>query len=302
MKKVAIVGLLLMLAATLLSGCYINSKVEEYEVGLRLDAGVRITDGSIVPAGRYTAMGFFDKLATVDVSAKTLTWEDPDLVTGDKQPVGYAVFVMFHRDRTAVSDMWTNFNAQATSDEALQAVVLGKIPRVVKAVSTQYSLDESLGIKDSEEALESAVKAYGREKVAADLFDLLAKELGEVHIVLDDLGINNIQPSDAYLDLLEEKANAQLGVEVAKAQTTMLNEKLLQEQAQTLVELEIARRQRQVAQEQAKVYETNPGWLRLQIWEAAKEVFNGDNVWFIDPNADLTLLFGGDTEVLPYEQ
>jgi hypothetical protein len=97
-----------------------------------------------------------------------------------------------------------------------------------------------------------------------------------------------------------EKALQQIRTEVSIEKSKQLVEQEKQEIKQTAVDLEIARRDKLVAQERAKVYETNPGWLRLQVWKEAKEVFSGDNVWFIDPNADLTLLFSGEN-VVPVE-
>jgi len=290
-KEVLVV--LLVLAMMLVSGCTFNEKVSEYEVGLDMDGGVDIV--RTLPAGRYTRWGFFDNIETVDVSAKTVQWEDPDLVTSDKQEIGFSLQVTYARDKTKVEEMWSDYHTEAVNDEALKAQVLGRIPRVSKAVTTQFTLNEMLGI-DEEGTIHEEL---GRYLVQEKVFNLLEEELSEINVVLLDVGINNIAPDAEYMDLLARKATAQVSVEVAREEKTLADVQVLTEEAQTEVALERARRARLVAQENAKVYETNPGWLQLQIWEAAKEVFSGDTVWFLDPNADITLLFTGESSVLP---
>lgn len=293
-RRMLVVALMLVLAIAL-SGCSWNKAVEEHEVGLKLKGGTEIVD--VLSAGRHSAMGWFDEIKTVSVSALTVQWQDPNLVTKDKQEIGFSVQVTFARDRNSknIKAMWQNYNSETVSDEALMAQVLGRIPRVAKAVTTQFTLDEMLGI-DEEGVVNEQL---GRYVVQQKIDDLLEDELGEIYCVLLDVGINNIEPDPEYMALLGRKARAQVSVEVAKEEKKLADVQVLTEKAQTKVEIEVARRERLVAQERAKVYETNPGWLRLQIWEAAKEVFAGDNVWFIDPNADLTLLFTGDGDMTP---
>ena len=290
MKNRRLLVLLALALLLVLGGCSWNKAVEEHEVGLKLKGGTEIT--AVLPAGRHSALGWFDEIKTVSVSAITVQWQDPDLVTKDKQQIGFSVQVTFARNRDAeeIKQMWQDYNAETISDEALMAQVLGRIPRVAKAVTTQFTLDEMLGI-DEEGVVNEAL---GREVVTQKIEDYLARELAEIHCVLRDVGINNIAPDQTYMDLLARKAKAQISVEVAREEKTLAEVQVKTEEAQTKVEVEKARRARLVAQENAKVYETNPGWLQLQIWEAAKEVFAGDNVWFIDPNTDLTLLFGVD--------
>jgi len=290
-KMVVVVALLLLVLV--MGGCSWKKPVEEHEVGLKLSSGVRIAE--VLPAGRHSAMGWYDEIKTINISALTVQWSDPDLVTKDKQPVGLNLQVTFSRDKTEenIKKMWEEYNQETISDEALMNQVLGRIPRVVKAVTTQFTIDEMLGI-DEEGAVNEEL---GRYVVQDKIYEYLEMELSEIYCILKDVGINNIAPDQEYLNKLKAKALAQVSVEVAIEDRKLAEEQVKTEEANTAVELEKARRARLVAQENAKVYETNPGWLQLQIWEAAKEVFAGDNVWFIDPNADLTLLFSGENVV-----
>jgi regulator of protease activity HflC (stomatin/prohibitin superfamily) len=218
------------------------------------------------------------------VSAKTLEWSDPDLVTKDKQPIGLQVGVTFARmrDRESVESMWNLYRGEAQNDELLKQQVLNRIPRIAKAVTAEYTLDQMLGV--SEEA------GFGREVVTQDLFELLETELKEVYVSLLDVGINNIAPSEDFLKLLEEKANAQVAVEVARSQTAKLNEQLRQEQAQTEIDIEKARRQNLVNEELAKVYEGSAAYYELEKLRLLKDIVgDNDKFWFVPEGSSLTL-------------
>jgi len=291
MKKGYIILLALLIVAMLASGCTWKKQVEANEVGLVMRDGVSIDE--VVGAGRYTEWGWYAAVKVVDVSAKTLSWEDPDLVTNDKQPIGLSVGVTYARDSKAdsIKMMWKDYRSEASDDVALENQVRNRIPRVAKAVTTQFTLDEMLGIGEGGESV-------GRVAVQNAMFELLSAELSEIGCDLLDVGINNIAPSQDYMGLLEDKANAQVQVEVSRQKTLQLQEQIRQEKAQTEIDLEVARRQRLVAEEAAKVYTGNERWYNLQYLERLRDIFGDkDKVWFIDPDADLTLLFTGENVV-----
>jgi len=294
MKKWSMLVVLL-LVALMSSGCYWQRQVEANEVGIKMDDGVKIT--AVVGPGRYTNMGFYADMKVVSINALTQTWSDPDLVTRDKQPIGFELSVTFARksDSESVTKMWTLFNTEAKDDESLRQQVLARIPRVAKAITTKYTLDEMLGVSGD----------AGREIVQQDMFDLLEGELKEVNVDLLDVGINNISPDETYLTLLREKANAQVAVEVSKEKTKQLKEQVLQEEAQTNVDIERARRSRLVAEEEAKIYEVNEEWYRLEYINRLGQVIgDNDKLWFfVEPGTDMTLLLdSSSSNVVPLER
>jgi regulator of protease activity HflC (stomatin/prohibitin superfamily) len=285
---------LILLAIFLVGGlnsCYCNAWVAESEVGLIMPDGVRVSD--VVGSGRYTNLNYFADIQRIDASAKTLVWEDPDLVTADKQPIGLTLGVTYARKRDADSatGMWRQYRGEAISDEALSQQVGNRMARVAKAVTARYSLNEMLGVEGAE--------STGRQVVTQDLFALLEPELAEVQVQLLDVGINNITPSAEYLSLLEKKANAQVAVEVAKQETKRLNEQLVQEQAQTQIEVEKAKRQNLVNEELSKVYEQSPQYYELEKLRLLKDVVGEtDKIYFVPEGTDLTLILGGTAPVV----
>lgn len=288
MKNHCMIGILSLLLLSLGAGCYLPGTVDSHEVGLKITSG-RVEQ--VLEPGRYTDVGWFTYLRTVDASAKTTSWSDPDLVTRDKQPIGLDISVTYARNRehASIIQMWRQYNLEAKDDQALATQVLKRIPGAAKDLTTRYSLDEMLGI---------TTEAPGRSIVTQALFDALEPELEEVGITLLNVTIENITPSEQYLNLLEEKANAQAATEVARELTKQLEEQLKQEEAQTKIELEKARRQNEVNSELAKTYEASPEYFELEKLRLMQNVLGGkDKLIFVPPGTDLSLLFTGESVI-----
>lgn len=274
--------LLTVLGTLLLSGCYMNHVVETSKMAVRTTDG-RVTE--VVGPGRYNG-GFFADIFEVDVSAKSLEWEDPDLVTRDKQPISLKVGITFARQRASVRFMWENYNLEARDDAALALQVLQRVPGAAKDLTARYTLDQMLGIGEG---------APGRTEVTELLSESLGPELEEVGIDLLNVTINNIGASPNYLQLLEEKANAQARTELSQQETLQLQEQLRQEKAQTEIDLEKARRQQEVSAELARTYEESERAYELRKLELMGNLLGEqDKVLFVPEGTDLTMLLGGE--------
>ena len=287
-----LVVVVLMLLALTSTGCFWRKGIETHQVGLVMKDGVSVSE--VVGPGRYTNWDYYGELFRVDCSAKTTEWDDPDLVTLDKQPVGFSVSATYARMRTTddIKAAWQLYNAEMRDDAVLRMQVLTRIPRVAKELSTMYTLDQILGVSEG--------GAGGRTVAQDKFYEMLAKELAEIHVQLLDVGINNISPSPRYLELLEEKANAKVAVEVAQENTRRLTEELKTEVAQTDIDLELARRTNLVAEEEAKVYTMNERWFELKYLEALAGVIGENDKWFfVDPDTDVTTIFMGGDGALP---
>jgi len=281
------VGLLILVVLIpLLSGCYLNKMVEADEVGIQMDDGASIS--RIVGQGRYTVWKWFAKMKIIKISALTLQWDDPDLVTRDKQPIGVAIGITFARmgDAESIKYMYTQYNAIAINDDQLTLQVLNRIPRIAKEITAKYTLDDMLGVGGDAEQT--------RSSVTKDLFNLLEPELREARIQLLDVGINNISPSADYLNLLQQKANAAIETEVNIERKKQLDVQLQQEVAQTNIDMEKARRQNLVNAELAKTYELSPQFYELERIKQLKGLLGGtDKIYFVPAGTDLSLVLTG---------
>lgn len=246
---------LLLVIVLVIPGCYHNSQVDSNQVGVQTKKGKIVR---IVGPGVYSDMSRFTNLSTVDISAKQVDWNDPDLVTRDLQPIGLALRVTYGRksDQDTVRMMWQTYRAQATSDEALMNTVLGRIPGVAKEITARYTLTDMLGTSGNDQA--------GRSFLAKQLADLLSPQLGEVGVQVYDVSVTNIDPGSAYVNLLRDKTASALQADIQKQKQQQLDAQLQTEKAQTEIDKEIANRQKQVDQIKNSAFTDNPNALDLE--------------------------------------
>lgn len=291
MKKRIALAMVLVMAMMCLCSCYFNKQVGSNEVGIKMDDGVSIT--AVVGAGRYSdVLGWYADMIRIDTSSKSLTWQDEDVWTADKQSVTFGVSVTYARksDETSVKMMWKEYNAAAKDDEELQKLVLSRIPRVVKQVSTTMTLDEMLGIADSEK---------NRSTMQTAMETMLAAELDTCGVALIDFGVSDIGVDPVYQEKLQEKSTAAIEIELSEQRKEQLEIQLEQEKAQTDIDLEKARRANLVAEEEAKVYQQSKEAYELKRLELMNSMLKKtDKVYFIPEGSDITLYFGTEKPVI----
>lgn len=290
MKKIVLlVGVL----AFLLSGCFFKREVESFEAGVVLSDGVSISE--IVDAGRYTDMNWYADLKIISVSAITVEWNDPSLVTKDKQPISLTLQLTFNRSRVEddIEKLFTSYQREALDDTALSVLVLSRVPSVAKAITTQYTLDEMLGISEG---------TNNRLVVEAKLQELLAAELAEIGVVLQNASLADIGVDQAFLDALSAKAQASINIEVARAKTSQLEQQLLQEEAQTQIALEIANRQNEVNELLAQAFADNPEYFELERLRLLADLLDeNDLVIYVPEGSDIATVLGA-SGVIPVEE
>lgn len=288
---------LLLVLILVLSGCYRNKLVESNQVGLKMSDGVSID--SVVGPGRYTENGWWADMTTINASNITMTWNDPSLVTSDKQPIGLTLAVTFARKRDSenVKKLYTEYNGEAKDDAVLQTLVASKIPGVAKTITTKYTLDQMLGLTEPI----SGTAAIDRGVVAREVFDLLKDELDSVYIQLTAVEISDIAPSPSFMAALDAKAKAQIDTEVAQEQTKLITEQLQQEKATTQIELEKASRDNLVNEQKAKAYEQSPQLLQLKMMELTASMLKStDTIIYVPEGSDITsVLMGQQGQIVP---
>lgn len=288
--------LFLTLVLLFTAGCYRNKLVESNQVGLQMDDGVSVN--AVVGPGRYSNAGWWADMVTINASNITIAWNDPSMVTRDKQPIGMTLAVTFarKRDSDSIKDLYTQYNAEAKDDTALQTLVASKIPGVAKGITTKYTLDEMLGISDNI----SSTADIGRDVVTQEVFDALKKELDKVDIQLTSVGISDIAASKSFMDALDAKAKAQIDIQVAQQQTKLITEQLAQEKATTQIELEKANRANQVNQVTAQAYNDSPQLFELRKLELLQGIIGqGDTIVYVPEGTDITSVLTQGTNVVP---
>ncbi len=293
MKHRFISLLLLLVIASALTGCYWWTEVQSYEAGVMLGDGVTID--RVVGSGRYSDSAFYAELIVIDVSSITTQWSDQSLVTKDKQPISLVLELTYARSRDAekVKMMYTTYQTEALNNAALTTLVNSRVPSVAKSITTKYTLDQALGIAEGDNAV-------GRLAVEAELKNILSTELDEIGVVLLNVVIADIGVDQAYLNALSEKAQAQIQSEIAKARTSQLQEQLVQEKAQTEIDLEKARRTNAVNEELARAYAENPELFELRKLELLANLLDeNDLVIYVPEGADIATVLGAAGGVIP---
>lgn len=297
--NVSIRKFLILFALMMTLACgYCNQPIQSYQVGLEMGDGVQID--RVVPAGLYTAIGITNRLVPMDVQALTFEYavaddSDASLVTRDSQPIGITITVTVQRKRddSSVRAMWSTYNAEAISNEVLGKQVISRLSSTAKSVTTEFTLNEMLGITPEGEVIE----AQGREVLNARLSAALAPSLDQIYVSLLNVMVNNIDADDAYLASLKGRALATVQQQEVREKTELENQKLQLETATTNLALERARRDNLVNAELAKVYETSPEYLALkmlEIWSATLD--ETDQIIFIPANSPLSI-FLSDQQV-----
>jgi hypothetical protein len=228
------------------------------------------------------------------VTNKTITWNDPSLVTKDKQPIGMTLTLTYARakDTASITNLYMQYRSEAMNDEALANLVNSRVPEVAKSISANYSLDEMLGISPT----------VTRDAVSSQMEDMLRTKLKTIYIDLVSVQLNDIAASQSYMDMLNQKAAAQLQVELAKQQTLTLAEQLKQTEAQNRINLSVAVNANEVAAESAKALK-DPQLFRLKQLEALAKVFGPNaKVVFIPEGTALDIVNmdgNGNGQVIP---
>lgn len=288
MKKRIALALILVLAMVFCCSCYYKKEVDTSEVGVEMADGVSIS--AVVGPGRYTSMKYYADLMVMDVSTKELTMQIDDVSTSDKQSVSVTIYAEFARksDEASVRNLWKNYNAAARKDDRLIEMVADLLYSPVNKTSTQYTIDEMLGIAESDK---------NRSTLESDIAELLAASLEPRGISLSLLEVKNVAVDPQYQAKLQEKSTAAIEIELAEQKAKQLEKQLEQEQAQTAIDLEKARRANQVAEEQAKVYEESKEAYELKRLELLKDMLgDSDKVYFIPEGTDITLFLGNQIE------
>lgn len=289
MKKRFALALILIAAMFSMCSCYWKAEIQSNEVGLIMDDGVSVS--GVVGAGRYTDMSRYADIKSIDISTKKIVLTIDDVSTSDKQTVGLEVLAEVSRksDEESVRNLWKNYNAVAKKDEQLEALVQDLLRSPVNKVSTQMTVDEMLGVADSDKT---------RATMESDIFTLLSPLLESRGIALNAFQVMNISVDPQYQAKLQEKSTAAIEIELAEQKAKQLEKQLEQEQAQTEIDLEKARRANLVAEEEAKVYETSEEAYELKRLELMKDMLGeSDKVYFIPEGADITLFLGTEKPI-----
>ena len=287
---VALVAVILALGAA-------TTRYAQIDEGTR---GIIVTQGAVEgvqePGLFFRLFAPFTKVEIVNVRRQSRQISQ-SVASSDKQLYDIEIQIDFSR-KTAPEALRAMYGRLGVSDEQLNAQLDGFISEALKTASTQFTLDEGLSDRGtfSQRIRQYLTTAPGEGQVAP---------VDQLYINLEAVKVLDINVGEAYAKLLAEKANLEVQIETENKRRQQIEAEqsnnlfraeqeakvaLTTEKGRTAAALEAASRESQVRTVQGQSFRQNPELLRLREREIMVDMLKSGNIWFVDPNTNLTLL------------
>lgn len=291
---------LVLLAAVLLTGCYWNDEVQTHEVGAQMEKNaIR----ACVGPGVYTDLGYFADIKRYSVATLTFEVEDPEVATADNQLVGVRITIQARRmaDCDSVKAFFSNW-ANLIDDNKLQETIDATTREGLKNGARQFTLTQLLN---------------DRNGLADAIIKQVSLDAGEYHTEIVNVTIENIAIAPEYATVLQQTAKLKADQDYQERRQSLIEqqaktdlferqqkqlvlaEQLKVEQAQTNVEVEIAKRAGQKVAAANQVYIDNPAAYTLEQLRIMQQMFGEGTVYFIPVGTDLVTYFLQDGRFIP---
>jgi len=262
--------------------------------------GIIITQGAVEgvqePGIFFRVFAPFTRVEKVNIKRQTRQVSQ-NVASRDKQLYDIEIQVDYSRKLDEQS-LRAQYGRIGVSDEQLNQFLDGFINDALKSASTQFTLDEVLSDRGG---FSQRITQFLRTSTGEGQ----ASPIDQLYVNLEAVKVLDIKVGDAYSKLLAEKANLEVQIETEEKRRQQIeaqqSNNLFQAQQEAQVELtrqkgltasqlEAANRDAQVRAIQGKYYRDNPELLELRRRELMVEMMKNGNIWFVDPNTDLTLL------------
>ncbi len=262
--------------------------------------GIVVTQGAVEgiqePGLFFRPFAPFTRIEIVNVRRQSRQIEQ-NVASSDKQLYDISIQIDYSR-KTAPDALKTMYGRIGVSDEQLNAQLDGFISEALKTASTQFTLDEALSDRGG---FSQRIRQY----LTTSPGDGQLAPVEQLYINLDAVKVLDINVGEQYAKLLAEKANLEVQIETEEKRRQQIEAEqannlfraeqeakvaLTTEKGRTAAALEAASRESQVRAVQGKSFRDNPELLRLRERELMVEMLKSGNIWFVDPNTNLTLL------------
>ena len=308
-RLIGIAVVVLVVGGALLS----TFKFKQIDEGQR---GIIITQGAVEgvqePGIFFRIFAPFTRVEVVNIKRQTRQVTQ-NVASSDKQLYDIDIQVDYSR-KTDQESLRGQYGRIGVSDEQLNAFLDGFINDALKSASTQFTLDQVLsdrgGFSSRITQILKTPPAPGQQA-----------PIDQLYVNLEAVKVLDIKVGEAYSKLLAEKANLEVQIETEEKRRQQIEAQqannlfqaeqeatvaLTTEKGRTAAQLEAASRDAQVRTIQGRYWRENPELFELRKRELNVELLKNGNLWFVDPNTDLTLLLdrttGNSPIVLPPEQ
>lgn len=277
-------------------------------------AGIELTQGRIVdvhgPGPIFRPFAPFTEIEVVNIRRQTREITQ-NVASSDKQLYDIIIQVDYSR-RSDRDSLIQGYSKIGVSDDQLNRFLDGFINDALKSASTQFTLDQALSDRNG---FSTRITQFLRTPPA----DGQAAPVDQIYVNLEAVKVLDIQVGEAYAELLAQKANLEVQIETEQKRREQIEAQqannlfqaeqeaavaLTREKGLTAAALEAAARDAQVRAIEGRYWRENPELFELRKRELMVQMMDNGNLWFIDPNTDLTLLLnqlgdGAGTAAVP---
>jgi regulator of protease activity HflC (stomatin/prohibitin superfamily) len=262
--------------------------------------GIVVTQGAVEgiqePGLFFRAFAPFTRVEIVNVRRQSRQIEQ-NVASSDKQLYDISIQVDYSR-QTAPDSLRAMYGRIGVNDTQLNIQLDGFISEALKTASTQFTLDQALSDRGG---FSQRIRQY----LTTSPGDGQLAPVEQLYINLDAVKVIDINVGEQYAKLLAEKANLEVQIETEEKRRQQIDAEqsnnlfraeqeakvaLTTEKGRTAAALEAASRESQVRTVQGQSFRDNPELLRLRERELMVEMLRSGNIWFVDPNTNLTLL------------
>jgi regulator of protease activity HflC (stomatin/prohibitin superfamily) len=297
------VGFVVLVVAGLLLSTFKYAQIDEGERGIIITQGA--VEGVQEPGIFFRVFAPFTRVETVNIKRQTRQVTQ-NVASSDKQLYDIDIQVDYSR-RTDEESLRAQYGRIGVSDDQLNLFLDGFINDALKAASTQFTLDQALSDRGGfSQRINQLLRTPAGEGQTSPI--------DQLYVNLEAVKVLDIKVGDAYAQLLAEKANLEVQIETEEKRRQQIEAQqannlfqaeqeaqvaLTTEKGRTAAALEAANRDAQVRTIEGRYWRENPELFELRKRELQVELLKNGNVWFVDPNTDLTLLLDRTTGNTP---
>lgn len=272
------------------------------------ERGIIVTQGRVEgvqePGLFFRPFAPFTSIELVNIRRQTRQISQ-NVASSDKQLYDIDIQVDYSR-LTTPDALRATYGEIGVDDMALTNFLDGYINDALKSASTQFTLDQALSDRGLfADRIRSFLTTPGEGR---------RSPTEQLYIRLEDVKVLDIRVGDQYAQLLSEKANLEVQIETEQKRREQIEAQqannlfqaeqeaqvaLTREVGRTQAALEAARRDAEVRAIEGRYWRENPELFELRQRELMVQMLQNGNVWFLDPNTNLTLLLdqmaGGST-------
>ena len=297
-RTIAVVAVVLIVGGLLMS-MFKYAQIDEGERGIIITQGA--VEGVQEPGIFFRLFAPFTRVETVNVKRQTRQVSQ-NVASSDKQLYDIDIQVDYSR-KTDESSLRNQYASLGVSDDQLNQFLDGFINDALKSASTQFTLDQVLsdrgGFSQRISQILRTPTGEGRPSPIDQMF-----------VNLEAVKVLDIKVGDAYAKLLAEKANLEVQIETEEKRRQQIEAQqannlfqaeqeaqvsLTTEKGRTAASLEAANRDAQIRAIEGRYWRENPELFELRKRELQAELLKNGNIWFVDPNTNLTLLLDKTT-------